>query len=329
MEQVTVPMVIPQHSTTGNTPTSRKKYGASFITANSQEVTLKHLQRDCIIPVFRDNESTISHQEFIATVYEAGQQVFPMETISEPVIRVSHEIKGRIPEAVGKPAKELLEHEKTIYYERIGFFFEAKTISDVISGNELTLSFGGVRAYNQENLYSKKTMEKFKVFIGFKNSVCCNLCISTDGLQNEIKVSSLGELMGQVVKLFFSYNAIKHLATIDAFAAYELSQHQFCQFIGKSRLYQFLPKAEKSELPLLGLNDAQISAIAKSYYEDEHFAADEIGHINLWKMYNLLTGAVKSSYIDSFLERNVNAHQLTGGFVQALNGDSRYKWFLE
>ncbi|GEM_PF-6677704 len=30
---------------------------------------------------------------------------------------------------------------------------------------------GGVRAYNLENLYSKGSLERFKIFIGFKNHV--------------------------------------------------------------------------------------------------------------------------------------------------------------
>ena len=31
-------------------------------------------------------------------------------------------------------------------------------------------------------------MEKFKIFIGFKNMVCCNMCVSTDGFKSELKV---------------------------------------------------------------------------------------------------------------------------------------------
>ena len=33
-----------------------------FIEANTQEVTLQHLQQDCIIPSFASMEETISHQ---------------------------------------------------------------------------------------------------------------------------------------------------------------------------------------------------------------------------------------------------------------------------
>lgn len=309
---------------------SSKKKSSPFISANTSEVSLQHLKKDCNIPVFsKDNESTISHQEFIETVWESAYQMFPQETILEPQIRVSHEIKGRIPEAVGKPAKELLEHEKTIYYERAAFVIEVPSLRDTINGNELCLTIGGVRAYNQENLYSKKTDEKFKVFIGFKNYVCTNLCVSSDGLLLELKANSLLELKAKVASLLESYNIKKHLTEMDSFGDYELTQHQFCQFIGKSRLYQYLPKKEKGGIPNLALNDGQISAVSKSYFDDGNFAADGNGSIDLWRFYNLLTSSTKSSYIDSFLERTTNAYQLTQGFAQAIEGHSSYKWFLE
>ena len=309
---------------------SRLPISKSFIEANTKEVTHYHLSKDCTIPVFsKDNESTISHQEFIEIVYESIKQVFPMESISEPDIRVSHDIKGRIPSAIGKPAKELLDNEKTIYYERAAFIYELPNIKNVINGNELKLSIGGVRAYNQENLYSKKSMEKFKVFIGFKNLVCCNLCVSSDGYAEEIRASNSLELQSKIIPLLREFDIQKSLTNIDSFADYELTQHQFCQFIGRARLYSFLPKKEKQQIPFLALNDGQLSTVVKAYYEDENFASDINGNINLWKMYNLFTGSVKSSYIDNYLEKVVNAHQLTNGFISALNGHNEYKWFLE
>jgi hypothetical protein len=63
----------------------------------------------------------------------------------------------------------------------------------------LNLSIGGVRAYNQEKILGEKSIEKFKVFIGFQNTVCLNLCISTDGLQS-IRISSIGELKAKILE---------------------------------------------------------------------------------------------------------------------------------
>ena len=97
----------------------------NFIEANTTKVSLKHLKNDCMIPVFsKDNESTISHFQFIDSTMEVAKSLFPNQRITEPEIRVSHVVKGRIPSAIGKPAKELMEHEKTIYYERCAFVIE-------------------------------------------------------------------------------------------------------------------------------------------------------------------------------------------------------------
>ena len=43
-----------------------------FIEANTESVSLSHLKNDCIIPVFRDNEKTVSHYEFVDAGY-SGQ----------------------------------------------------------------------------------------------------------------------------------------------------------------------------------------------------------------------------------------------------------------
>ena len=149
-----------------------------FMKANTKAVNMDTLSRDCIIPVFaKDNQTTISHQDFIETACNMVEFVFKGEEILKPAIRVSHPIKGRIPEAKHKSADELQEHEKTLYYERMAFMMDIPTIHDTIADNELSLSLGGVRALNHENLYSRKSPEKFKFFIGFKNLVCLNLCL--------------------------------------------------------------------------------------------------------------------------------------------------------
>ena len=88
-----------------------------FIEANTNEVTLEHLKNDCIIPTFsKDNEVCISHQCFIESIYEAVRDFYKGEKIEDPVIRVSHIVKGRIPEAINKKVDQLLESDKTMYY---------------------------------------------------------------------------------------------------------------------------------------------------------------------------------------------------------------------
>ncbi|WP_099290490.1 DUF3871 family protein [Butyricimonas sp. Marseille-P3923] len=314
-----------------NEPIKKDKRRKHFIEANTSPIDMLHLKNDCIVPVFsKDNEMTISHPAFIETVHKVASELFRGESIDEPDIMVSHVIKGRIPEAIHKPVAELLESDKTIYYERMAFAFEIPTIYESINGNRINLCITGVRAYNRENLYSKKTSERFSVAIGFKNKVCCNLCTFTDGFQTDLRAMSYHDLFRGVMKLFQQYDADKHLRLMKSFTGSYLTEHQFAQFLGKSRLYQCLPAREKKHLPYMELTDSQINMVAKAYYNDDNFKREHgENEINLWKFYNMLTGANKSSYIDNFLDRSLNATQLTEGIDRALHGDNTYKWFIE
>ncbi len=301
-----------------------------FIEANTESVSLSHLKEKCVIPVFtKDNEITLSHQEFIETAISAISSVFPNEALDTPQIRVSHQIKGRTPDALYVPAKDLQEHQRTSYFERMAFTIGVPGITETIGGNELALTIGGVRAYNLENLYNKKTYEKFKFFIGFKNMVCCNLCISTDGYQSEIKAMSYLDLEDKMLQIISNYRAQEHLKSMQNLLEYSLTERDFAQIIGKSRLYNYLSKQEKALIPELLLNDGHINTIAKDYYQDKSFCRDENGDISMWKFYNLLTGSNKTSYIDTFLERGVNAFQFSEGISNALSDRNlAYSWFL-
>lgn len=300
-----------------------------FIEANTQEVALDHLKHDCICPVFsKDNELTISHPQFIEAAYDAAHSFFRGESIERPDIRTSHVVKGRIPEAIYKPANQLLESDKTIYYERCAFSFDIPTIYETIEGNKLNLSVVGVRAYNRENLYSRKSAERFSIAIGFKNQVCCNMCVSTDGLRNDIRVTSSKDLYKDILELFNQYNPAKHLHLMQFLGDSYLSEHQFAQILGKMRLYQCLPQGYQKQLPRMLMTDTQVNSVAKSYISDENFG--NFGNeLNMWKFYNLLTGANKSSYIDSFLDRSLNATEIAQGINNALHGDEQFKWFID
>lgn len=300
----------------------------NFIEANTNRVSLEHLKNDCIIPVFsKDNESTISHYQFIQKTREIAQDLFPEFQVAEPEIRTSHIIKGRIPSAIGKPAQELEEYEKTLYYERCAFVIEIPEIVENIQGNKLSLSIGGVRAYNQENLFSKKSPEKFKIFIGFKNMVCTNLCISTDGLADQIRVNSVNQLSDAVESLLRNYDRERQLGMMERMGRFELSEAQFAHFIGKLRMYQFMHKDEQKKYFPVSLNDSQINSVVRDYFHCPNFGCNNDGSINLWNLYNLFTEANKSSYIDQNFERNVNAYELTNNLVNSLHNNSS-NWFL-
>jgi len=302
-----------------------------IIEANTIDVKLQHLKSDCTIPVFaKDNERTISHQEFIESAMEAIECVFGRNTYLQPEIRVSHTIKGRTPDAIHKSANELMDHEKTIYYERMAFAIELQGFTKDIGGNELCLTIGGVRAYNQENLYNKKSLEHFKFFIGFKNMVCCNMCVSSDGFVDDLRVGTVYDLKNRMIQIIRNYKMEEHIEAMNRLTQLSINEQQFAQILGKCRLYQFLPKEKKRNIPALIFNDTQVNTVAKDYFLDESFARNANGEIDLWKMYNLFTGANKSSYIDLFLQRGLNAFELAEGIGEALVDElSDFRWFIE
>jgi hypothetical protein len=302
---------------------------SAFMTANTEVISEYDLRSKCIIPVFcKDNESMISHPEFLESVVFAAQSYFKRESFLLPAVRVSHAIKGRVPSAIGKPVDQLREDEKTIYFERCAFVTDIPSIRDTVNGNALNLTIGGVRAYNLDNLNGKKTEEKFKIFIGFKNRVCCNLCVWTDGFRSEVKARSVSEIVQEAYSLFASYRPELQLNSMTRFGDYYLTEHQFAQLVGRSKLYQYLPRKAKKEIPeAIPLMDSQISTVARDYYADKSFCRNADGNINLWKLYNLFTGANKSSYIDTFLDRNVGASSFIRGLQNALNKGSQH-WFL-
>jgi hypothetical protein len=286
-----------------------QKSSSNFIEANTKEVSLQHLKEECIVPVFaKDNELTISHFEFIDATKKVAETYFS-EQLNAPSIRISHQIKGRVPSAIGKPVKELLDNEKTIYYERMAFMIEVPNHQMVVNNQVLNLSIGGVRSYHQENLFSKKSIEKFQVFIGFKNTVCTNLCIATDGLNSEIRVSSTEELQNSIELLISNYNKDAHLSNMEKMSKYFLTEKQMAHLIGKMKMYHFLTKEEKGGKFPLQLTDSQINTVVKDYFIDKNFKKLGNEPISLWQVYNLFTGANKSSYIDNTLSRNVNAYE--------------------
>ena len=153
-----------------NQPSLKPSSDRCFIEANTMQSSLEEVKNDHIIPVFiKDNNTLISHADFVETTMDVVEQYYPSETVLSPNIRLSHPIKGRVPSAKNKAANDLLEHEKTIHYERMAFIVEILSVYDEIDGNRLSLMVGGVKSFSLDNLYAKKgSDEHFKIFIGTK-----------------------------------------------------------------------------------------------------------------------------------------------------------------
>lgn len=300
-----------------------------FVEANTFGCSLTEIKEHHIIPVFtKDNEPVISHAEFIEATMSVVNEVYLGESIVSPYIRLSHPVKGRVPEAKYKSANELLEHEKTLYFERMAFVIDIPSIHTDIDGNRLNLTVGGVKAYNLDNLHTKRGADQhFKVFIGFKNLVCTNLCISTDGLLSQLKVKNVEQLKSAIHAMLINYNAVLFSEQLKELQDYQLSEMQFAQLIGRCRMYKYLSESSKMHIPLLQFGDNQINMVCKDYYSDNSFCSNPDGSINLWKLYNLFTGANKSTYIDNILDRGANAFQLVKELQFALQTKS-VCWFL-
>jgi hypothetical protein len=266
MEQLLLP---PTNGITKHEETPVK--ASPLIIANTQEVSFYDLEHQHIIPVYvKDNEPLISHYDFINAAWEVASHVYG--NISDPQVRMSHQIKGRIPEARNKPAADLQDNERTLYYERMMFIIEIPCNYDEVSGNTLSLTVGGVKAYNLDNLYNKKgAPEHFKVFVGFKNSVCCNLCVSTDGLMADMRVSNHIDLHNQIYELLCRYNALEHLKQMQSLPQYSLTEKQFAQLIGRCRLYQHLSIQEKVDITPLHFGDQQLNSIVRIIIQPNHF----------------------------------------------------------
>ena len=276
----------------------------------------------------KDNETLISHADFIESAAELAADIFHGESILRPNIRVSHPIKGRVPEAKDKPANQLMDWERTIYYERMAFVIEIPSINTEIDGNRLSLTIGGVKAYNQDNLYSRSLCDQhFKMFIGFQNKVCTNLCVWTDGYYNDVKVKTIGQLKSAIKTLLEGYNKNFHLHHLNKLTEYSITEQQFAQLVGRCRMYNHLPGEVKADIPPILFGDQQMSSVVKDFYRDDSFCRDDRGNINLWRLYNLFTGSNKSSYIDSFLDRSVNAYNFTEQIRWALEGKES-NWYL-
>ena len=300
----------------------------NFLEANTNAITLEELAEQCVVPTWANQELTISHQDFISTVRDAACNVFAGETINTPDIRVSHIVRGRIPSALGKRSSELLESEKTQFYQRLAFAFTIPSLHECIDGQRLELCIGGVRNYSDLNLYrANRGMEKFTIFIGWRVNVCSNQVLTGDGVRLAIEVMSLHDLYRAVVDLFDSFNFEKDIKLLQTLTQTRLTETQFAQIVGRMRLYQALPSYQQRRVPKLLITDSQINNVCRDYYSNPNFGAKD-STISMFDFHNLLTEANKSSYIDSYVQRGINATEVTVGICKALQGDSEYSWFL-
>ena len=112
-----------------------------------------------------------------------------------------------------------------------------------------------------------------------------------------------------------------------ALTGFGLTEQQFAHLVGKARMFQYLPSKIKKEIDPFPLVDNQVSLITKDYYRDDSFCRSENGDIDLWRLFNLFSGANKNSYIDTFVDRGAGSFS----FVETIKSSIEQKaenWYL-
>jgi len=302
----------------------------NFIESNTSAISIDELTNKNIIPTFSDNTLTISHQNFIGSVVRVAQEVFGELTM--PECRVSHPIIGRIPSAQHKKASELTDSEKTCFYQRMAFICHVKNLTRYVNGQTVHLCIGGVRAYNEDKLYNRQSPQKFKVFVGWQVRVCSNLMLTCDGNSGTIDCMTEADIMQKSLELFSNFNPHKEdtLRLLEGLQNTVLSEEQFCQILGRMRLYQFLPVTTQKALPSLTIGDQAVNAMVKGYVSNPNFGKKEGEDITTWNLMQLMNESVKGAYIDRFIDRNQNCTDFAIGIQKALQGEDTegYDWFL-
>lgn len=301
----------------------------SFLEANTEAISIEELANKCVVPTWANQELTIAHQDFINCVHEAAKDFYHSEVVNAPDIRVSHIVRGRVPYALGKKASELLECEKTQFYQRLAFAFTIPTIYETVRGEKLELCVGGVRNYSDLNLYrASKGLEKFSVFVGWRVVICSNQVLTGEGVKFNMEVTNMSELYRNVLELFHSFNPAKDIHLLHALSNTFLTETQFAQVVGRMRMFQALPSAQQKRMPQLLITDSQINSVCRDFYRNEHFGMKD-NAISLFDFHNLLTESNKSSYVDTYLHRAVNATEVSVGLNNVMQGiDNKYAWFL-
>lgn len=303
----------------------------SFIESNTQAVTYEDLKSDYVPSFGGDSELTIPHANFIDVVRRSAETVFG--EVSDFDARVSHPVVARKQEALYKKQEDLKDEDTTRFFQRMCFIYKVKNLTRQINGQEVNLIIGGVRSYNEDKLYGKKSAEKFSIFCGWRVSVCSNMMVSCDGNSGVVECMTELDLMEKAMQLFTSFNPIKedNLMQLKNLWNTKLNEAEFCNLVGRLRLYQALTPQERKELglPVITFGDSVCNGAVRNYTSNPNFGR-ETGELNCWNLMQLFNEAVKQCYIDVWLGRNQECTDLALGIQKSKMGiENPYDWFLQ
>ena len=225
-----------------------------------------------------------------------------------------------------------MEEDKTLYYQRMAFVSHVVGLTRSINGQTVHLCIGGVRAYNEDKLFSRPCPTKYRIFCSWTVKVCTNLMIQAGYIGN-LECMTTADIKEKALDLFSGFDPVKeeNLRTLEALGNTSITEEQFCKVIGRLRLYQALPNTTKTELglPNILLGDQAVNAAVRGYVDNPNFKKEDGIDLNLFQLLQLFNEAVKQTYINYWLEKNQNCTDLILGLEKALNGESQeYAWFL-
>ena len=305
----------------------------NFIESNTQGISFEELTEKNVIPTFADGTLTLSSGSIIKATMKAAEEIYGELTPAE--IRVSHRIQGRTPEAMNKPASELHDEDITTFWQRMAFVCHVKTLTRSINGVDVNLVIGGTRSYSEDKLFGRPTPSKMKLFVGWMVKICSNGCLTCDGNSGTIECLTEADVYEKALALFHSFDPEKEntLELLRDLGATRISEQEFCNIIGRLRLYQALPAAEQNVLPKVILGAQAVNKVTQGYVSNPNFGLKEgADSISLWELLQLANEAVKQgAYIDNWLDRNQNCTDFVLGIQRAILGTDQegYDWFLK
>jgi len=199
-----------------------------------------------------------------------------------------------------------------------------------IDGKDICLSIVGVKAFNLDNLGgTKSNYQNFKLGVGYNVKVCTNYCLFGTDVQSGIKVKSLEQLDESIDEIIEGVEVGGYDELLKELTKCNLTQTQFATLLGKLHIYNCLPNDSKQNIGKSTFTESHINIIANNYLSNEAFKKYDDGSVSLWNLYNHFTEAVKNSYINDFVDRNVNCYDLVDGLANAVKGEqNEYTWFL-
>lgn len=307
-----------------------------FIEGPANSYTYADLQK-MVIPVFAaSNELSLANTDIAKAVYSAAAKCFGLENLSPLEFRGSHLRKSRIisAETLKMTNNDVEAGDTNSYLERLACCFTVKNYARTIADQPTDLCIGFVRSYTSTNLYSTKAPEKLSIWCSTRVRVCSNLCLSVSGLKEEISVLSPLDVYKETEDLIQSYlrTVDEENKVLEGLCSTRITTTQFKLLTGSLRYYMSLDLQQRKELPEMDiqLGDAQTFEACRLFINSKWGLREGEDSIDLFRLLNCYTEAVKNSYLHNFLPKQRSVYTMIKNLQMVLQGDTQnpYAWLL-